>query len=185
MTKLQRVILIAALVVLSATGCSDKEGGEITVKVTPDESFIVPTALATCEEVDTGATTKSLTSSSVKFRELSLEWKENFQVEIVLITLRFRSGALRGGEKKLDIAGVELEALLGHGTQTTIFPTAGIFTSDPDCGLRAGGLQFLAGSSDATVSLTIDVVGVATDASGDSFPVYGSGSAFATYLSPN
>jgi hypothetical protein len=164
--------------------CSDKEGGEIIVKVTPDESFVVPLPMATCNEIVQGSSSKSYTASSVKFRELSLEWSENFQVEIILITLRFRSGALKGGEKKLDIAGDELDALLNHGTQTTVFPTAGIYTSNPLCGLRGGGLSFVANSGDASVSVIVDVVGVATDASGESFPVYGSGVAFAKYLAP-
>lgn len=185
MKNLRRTFLLTAISVFLISSCSDKKGGEITVTVAPDESFIIPVPMATCAEIVGGDDTKSYASSSVKFRQLSLEWKEAYQVEIIRISVRFRSGALSSGEKRIEIAGDELTALLTHGTQTPIFPNAGVYTSRPECGLRAGGLGFLPNVGDASVTVLIDVVGVATDESGESFPVYGSGTAFATYLSPN
>lgn len=180
-----RQLISLALVCCGLLSCSNDKDGDIVVTVTPDESYVVPDAIKTCLEIEEGSTTESYSASSVKFRDMSLEWKESLQVEIIRITLKFRSGALSGGEKKVDITGDELTALLTHGTQTPILTTAGTLTTNPDCGLRAGNLSFVPSSGDAPVSVSIDVVGIATEEDGDTYPVYGSGVAFATYLSPN
>lgn len=161
---------------------SQGPSADLEISVNPAETFVLPVGIQTCQEIVSGSNSISLSSASVRFRKLNIKWKKDETFEAVLIRMTFTSDALKGGSQEVVIAGEELDAVLTHHGQTPIFSGAGEYVSHPACGLRAGNLVFNPTAPDSKVRVEIELLGIVTDANGDSSPVYQTTEALAQYL---
>ncbi len=168
--KMQNLFLIGLSVAL-LIGCKkgDDTDSELAIAVSPDAPYILPVPLRSCKAEGASSTTTDLSANTIEYTKFNYRWAGSGTYTMSAIILRFNSGILQGGKLECDIAGDELGFVLPAGGRV-LDPTE-TAEQTARCSIRCGGVTVTGNVSYAYIPGVMKVVGIETDASGDSKPI--------------
>lgn len=170
--------IYSIIFILLLVSCGDQKSSNTTdsliISLTPSKAVLVPTVQRSCKDIATGVTTGSVPKYSASFNQFTLTWKDTVKtLYIAYIRLKFKSPKFADGQFVYDIAGDELDYLIGkYGSSIAKAPSAtspisldSLATNKSfgqPCSLRIGGLAIDDGVN-FTASGTLEVFGYTID----------------------
>ena len=162
--------LSISIVSLALLGCKPSlSDGELKLVVGPTTASVLPVPLNTCKSG--GAGTPSIASPSYEFTKFKYTWQGTKDYSMSYIQVVLRSGFLQGGvDSSCILNAADLDATLGA------FAPRNVSAGDAvekvaGCSIRCGSLKIDPNVSNAYISGVVRVVGIQTDADGNSTPV--------------
>jgi hypothetical protein len=110
-----------------------------------------------------------LAANTVEFTRFKYQWSGSGTYTMSAIILRFTSSVFDGGKYECTLAGDELALIVPPGG--TVIPPTTTAEQSARCTLKCGGIKVNSGVSNALIPGTVKIIGIETDANGDSQPV--------------
>jgi len=167
----KRIVLLLGLALILTSGCKkgDDEVDSLSISVGPTGPYILPVPLRSCKGEAGSASTTDLSANTVEFTRFNYRWAGSGTYTMSAIFLRFNSGILAGGKFECVLAGDELGFILPAGGR--ILEPSETAEQIARCSLRCGGINVSGTVAYAYIPGTMKVVGIETDANGDSRPI--------------
>lgn len=172
MTKQKLILLGLTFVLLAACKKGEDTESTLAISISPEAPYILPVPLRSCKAEGGSSTSTDLSSNTAEFTRFNYRWSGTGIYTMSAILLRFNSGILQGGKFECTLAGDELAFILPVGGRV-LDPAdaADMLELSARCSLRCGGINVTGNVSYAYIPGTLKVIGIETDASGDSRPI--------------